>query len=119
MDLADGEQRISRRADGTFDKGNANTWKPGQSGNPSGRRKGPSLSALAARLLDKDPELAMQIVRKWLGQAKGGDARALKELLDRTEGKVPERIAGVEGEPMTVVFRAAERPEEGDSGDSV
>lgn len=72
-------------------------WKPGQSGNPSGKRKG-TVSVLTrlrrvveeeAKLEDKDPghgvthaDLIAQLIVK---QALGGDFRFVQFLMDKLE----------------------------------
>ena len=57
-------------------------WRPGQSGNPSGRPKGSrNRTTLAAEaLLDGEAE---QLTRKAIELAKGGDLAAIRICLDR------------------------------------
>jgi Family of unknown function (DUF5681) len=78
-------------------------FKPGQSGNPGGRRKGTSLTTLIGRLLEKDQYknvkleegqkvadvLAFVIVDKALE----GDYRFVEMVMNRIDGKVPNTIA--------------------------
>lgn len=55
-------------------------WKPGQSGNPAGRKPGTSDAARLRAAIAKDiPE----IIEKLVFQAKGGDAVAARLLLER------------------------------------
>ena len=72
-------------------------FKPGQSGNPSGR---PSLSLtkmLRDLLEENDGRYAKALVRRWLHAAcYSTNVHALSELLDRIEGPQPRR----EGEPL-------------------
>lgn len=70
-------------------------WKPGQSGNPKGRPpKKPFTEALEriwAKLSHAEhEEIAMPLVKK----AAGGDISAVKEMVDRLEGRVPNSIGG-------------------------
>jgi hypothetical protein len=62
-------------------------WKPGQSGNPSGRPK--PLSGAIAGLIDRE---AAAIVRALVSQAKNGDVRAAELLFERVEGAVPKDV---------------------------
>lgn len=76
-------------------------WKPGQSGNPAGRPKGiPNSKTRLRRLLDlsqniKNPvtgeiesfTVMEQIDMKLIQKARTGDLAAIRELLDRLEGK--------------------------------
>lgn len=55
-------------------------WKPGQSGNPKGRKPGTGKVAKLREAIEKDlPEIIRQLVEK----AKGGDIRAASILLER------------------------------------
>jgi hypothetical protein len=73
----------------------------GASGNPAGRPKGSlSLTAILRRKLaeaDGDRTVGEAVVDALIGAARGGDHRHIKEIIDRTEGKVPDRIAGPDG----------------------
>ncbi len=76
---------VARAADGK--------WLPGQSPNPGGRPKGISLaSVLVDELSVRD---ARKIIRAMFKRAKAGDVRAFEALIERTDGKVPTRIAGI------------------------
>lgn len=70
-------------------------WKPGQSGNPSGRAKG-SLGVSEAvgmilrgrkRCPRESARVSWNLAVAWIARARHEDA-ALSMLLDRTEGKV-------------------------------
>jgi hypothetical protein len=67
-------------------------WKQGESGNPGGRPKDPvSLTAqIKERLSASRGELAGQIADALIGRALMGDLDAIKVVLDRAEGKVPQ-----------------------------
>ncbi|MGI6854363.1 DUF5681 domain-containing protein [Mesorhizobium sp. 1B3] len=57
-------------------------WKPGQSGNPKGRKAGSRLKILVD--LDEQAEAAAKdIVKAMIEKAKGGDAVAARTLLER------------------------------------
>lgn len=81
-------------------------FAPGQSGNPGGRPKGRSITALIRELLDAPASdrngspivgktVGDQVAEALLREARSGDVRAIKELLDRTEGRT--RVAEPEG----------------------
>ena len=86
-----------------------NQWKPGQSGNPGGRPKGKSITAELRKLIDRGDtaeELADILYR--MGRK---DLAALKELLDRTDGKVTD-VHKFEGDiPVSIVYKIKESPE--------
>jgi hypothetical protein len=61
-------------------KESATAWKPGQSGNPSGRPPGTSdIGRLRAAISEHLPEIIEQLVEK----ARGGDTQAARLLLER------------------------------------
>jgi hypothetical protein len=76
-------------------------FKPGQSGNPGGRPKGRSVTEclraiLEAREMGGKPapggrQISELVAMVLVKGALKGDPRHIKELLDRTEGKVAER----------------------------
>src|SRR5215469_11401895 len=65
-------------------------WKPGQSGNPTGRPKRLLSDRASQRLEDGELE---DVVEAWLSQAKSGDMTAIRELLNRLEGATPTSVA--------------------------
>lgn len=77
-------------------------FQPGQSGNPGGRPKGRSIAAILRELLDqtelggqKIPDgkrAADMLGEALLKHALKGDIRHIQEVLNRTEGKVPDRM---------------------------
>ena len=100
-----GKQRGAARRPATgkpFQPGNPYAWKPGESGNPAGGRKGPKLSDLlhdalqapmpkdqAAALRDLiDAGATIGEIIAWAAglKAAGGDLEALAVIADRTEG---------------------------------
>lgn len=75
-----------------------NKFKPGHSGNPSGRPKSRTLTAaLRALLEEEDPRRlrtrAEALARKIVAQALKGDIRAATLIGDRTEGKPPQAVS--------------------------
>lgn len=87
-------------------------WRPGQSGNPGGRPKGQSITARLRELLDApalDTEgnpiegmtLGDQIAEALALAAAAGDIKAIKEFLDRTEG----RTIAVDNRPQAPTLR--------------
>jgi hypothetical protein len=83
----------------------AGRWKPGQSGNPSGRPKRKpiteGLQRLFAKLSDEDVEEYNQALFKKAAQ---GDVAAYKEVSDRVEGKIPQAIGGTDELPAIKGF---------------
>jgi hypothetical protein len=80
-------------------------WKPGQSGNPGGRPKGESLVAMIRRRLAEDHHgktLGEIVVEALIKGAIQGKPQHLKELLDRVEGKVTEKLDLSGSDPLTV-----------------
>ena len=77
-------------------------FKPGQSGNPGGRPKGTSISAIMGELRDeKDPKakktIAEKLARAFLKNAET-NASFANIVLDRTEGAVVQKqqLSGLE-----------------------
>jgi hypothetical protein len=80
----------------------ATRWKPGESGNPKGRTKGPSIADLLRETLEADTlcgypnpdgrSNAQMIVEAAIRHAVKGDAAFMKEILNRTLGKVPSKV---------------------------
>ena len=86
-------------------------WTPGHSGNPGGRPASQSLnSAIRAKLdevRDDGQTRAQRIAAILVELAESGDLRAIREVIDRTEGRPPQSIAldtGVPYELKPVVF---------------
>lgn len=92
-------------------------WEPGESGNPGGRAKGESITAqLRVMLNTKDEDgrsNAEKIADLLIKEAQKPNSRHLaaliKEILDRTEGKVMDTHR-IEGDvPVTINFILRER----------
>ncbi len=83
----------------------ATRFKPGQSGNPGGMPKGyVSLTTLIRAELQKADRNgktnAQKLIERLIKDAVAGQFAKAKEILDRHDGKVPDRIAGPQGEPL-------------------
>src|SRR5690242_19585722 len=63
-------------------------WKPGQSGNPGGRRTKPMVDRMLEEALTaNDSETAKTIADKLVSMAKHGSLAAIKLIAERTEGR--------------------------------
>lgn len=93
---ANGVKQRNKRED------NLIPFKPGQSGNPKGRPKGRvSLTAIVREMLAaNDGEKAKAICAATVEKAEDGDDKHLREIWNRVDGKVPDRIAGHDGGPL-------------------
>ena len=67
-------------------------WKPGQSANPGGKPRKPASEKLLRRLLADDELELAAVVEAWITAAKSGEMPAIKEMLERIEGKVPQPV---------------------------
>jgi hypothetical protein len=116
----EGQAKVSGKGTGRKPPPAEYRWKKGQSGNPKGGpRKEVSITALVKEELEKQADrngemlfnkdgspktwaqlVAMAIVRRTVG----GNSTAMKELLDRVDGKVPQPLqhTGRDGEPIEV-----------------
>ena len=65
-------------------------YKPGQSGNPGGRPKGKSITAELRKLIDEgtNAEDMAKILYAMAKRMSPSQLSALRELMDRTDGKV-------------------------------
>lgn len=89
-------------------------FKPGQSGNPRGRPKGKTVTERLQKIINENEgEIADALVKTALKHALKGDHRFFKEILDRVEGKVADRVqhSGAEGGPMIVELIKGKPPE--------
>lgn len=82
-------------------------FKPGQSGNPAGRPKGVKYVSEAVReFLERalapgsEYSLADALAKALIDQALAGDVSALREVMDRAEGKVAVAVTGADGGPL-------------------
>lgn len=83
-------------------------WKPGQSGNPSGRPKKPLTERLISKLVREDSAEADRIIESLIASASDKDSpwsvRAASEIFDRVEGKVPQALTGEDGGAVRLQF---------------
>ena len=96
-------------------------FKPGQSGNPGGRPKYKPITDALKMLLDEAyladgttlaQHIAQEVTKELLDPAgnlkHGYNTALLKELLDRTEGKVADTLR-IEGDiPVNIVYKLTE-----------
>ncbi len=82
-------------------------FRKGYSGNPSGPKPGfRSLSdRLKLALEENDGYLAKWLLAAWVRMVFEGKVDAIKAVLDRTEGKVPQPIVGPDGGPFEFTLR--------------
>ena len=66
-------------------------WKKGESGNPHGYSQGRRITNALKRKLC-EPGRENQLVDAWFEQAVNGSYPHLREILDRTEGKVASKV---------------------------
>lgn len=72
-------------------------WPKGVSGNPKGHSKARRVTDALLKQLN-DPEIQKRLAEIWIEQAAMGNFQFFRELLDRTEGKVPTPVE-VEAKP--------------------
>jgi hypothetical protein len=81
-----------------FEKGHRWAWKPGQSGNPAGRpvdQITPHLRAIAKEQYPGQDEktYGRMVAQALYERALMGDVQAIKEILDRLDGKSKQTVA--------------------------
>jgi hypothetical protein len=74
-------------------------FRPGESGNPSGRPKNDKAREIARAIFEQNPEAIYEAMGKALLNGKPG---AFRELAERAYGRVPQalEIAGLDGGPV-------------------
>ncbi len=74
---------------------------PGKSGNPRGRKKGSGIQDRLRRLLEADDgRVAEALAQAIVTAALKGDFRYCQEILNRVDGKVPNRVAVEDSGPL-------------------
>ena len=87
-------------------------WKPGESGNPKGRPKGTGLADRLRAILEKDDgRVADALVASATKAALKGDFRFWKEIVDRVDGPIKQRVEA-EVRQIRVVYEDMEPPED-------
>ena len=82
-------------------------FMPGVSGNPGGKPRRPASERLIRRLLANGESELAEVIEALVSKAKSGDVPALKEVLDRTEGKVADKqeVSGADGGPIEITVK--------------
>ena len=113
-----GNGRRPKRVRGTNPEFLNNQWKPGQSGNPKGRPKKKSISEELHDLMEdlrkrknKNMTTREALAEVIIEQALAGRFTFMKEILDRTEGKVADKVqmSGPQGEPLFQFMNLSEK----------
>lgn len=99
MDIVEQPQSNGRNGEGKFIKGNPFGFKPGKSGNPTGRPRGSksgtsALRRMARKFVDPKSGLSAEelIASKLIAAAIDGNLQAIAQFYDRTEGKPGIRV---------------------------
>jgi hypothetical protein len=96
---------------------NLRPWKPGQSGNPGGRpKKRPVSEELASLLGENDGAASKALAKVLLREALKGDIAFVRELLNRIEGKVPDKVEVKENEARRRPHAIDDDPDDDDDG---
>lgn len=78
----------------------------GNRANPKGRPKGESLTTKLRRVLDEPDEengtKADKLINAAVDAAGAGDVRYFKEIFERIEGKIPDRVANASGDELVI-----------------
>lgn len=67
-------------------------WKPGESGNPKGLPKGTKWLKTRLRELLEHGGLGDKVLEALIKKAQKGDVLAIREILDRIDGKVSQEV---------------------------
>jgi hypothetical protein len=83
-------------------------FQPGQSGNPGGQRPKQFKQQFIAALNEAagDATKLRRVVDSIIAKAIEGDVAAASLIMDRVDGKVPQAVAGADGEgPVSVLLQ--------------
>lgn len=105
-DIVSQQQRTSRE----ISNANLIPFKEGESGNPGGKPVGKSITAELRKLIEKgtNAEDMARILYEMAKRMSPDQMRAFKELLDRTDGKVPDTHKLESDVPITIIFKPTE-----------
>ena len=96
---------------GRFLAGNQYEIQKGEVKNPKGAPKGRRITTLIEEALDREEggrKVAEILAEQILKQALSGNYQFVREILERIEGKVADRITGDSDGGLTVVFKRAD-----------
>jgi len=96
---------------GRFLSGNQYEIKKGEVKNPKGAPRGKRITTLIEEALEKEHggrKVAEVLAEQILKQALSGNYQFVREILERIEGKVADRITGDSDGGLTVVFKRAD-----------
>lgn len=108
------EPTEKQRTNREISNANLKPFQPGQSGNPSGRPlKDICITSLVKELLEQEAEggkthaqlVAEAIVKLSEDHHFKGNVSAIKELLDRVEGKVPDTHKIESDVPINIIYK--------------
>jgi hypothetical protein len=104
-------RREQGKADRLIEAGKSTRWQPGQSGNPVGAKRDYVTHHLRELL---NAATAKKLAGTLLKMGLKGNLAAIREVLDRADGKPAISIGGVPGEPLEVTTAMPTTPEECD-----
>lgn len=88
-------------------------WQPGESGNPNGRPpKGTAITDVMRQMLEEKPEIKRALMSKLLEMAIKGDLAAIREVIDRMDGRAKQSVelSGDEQNPLVVIKHERDKP---------
>lgn len=96
---------------GWFTKGNSYAPKKGEVRNPLGRPPGRSIRARLREIIEGESGEAIvdALIGTAIQEARNGDFRFWNAIVENVDGKIPDRIAGYDGGPITFDDEAKER----------
>ena len=100
-----------RDSGGKFTSGNSYAPKSGEVRNPKGRTKGVSIHQKLRDLLEGEggDDLVHSIAQSGIEHAVSGNPKFWEMIVAIIDGKIPDRIAGHDGGPVTFDEEAIER----------